>query len=126
MDGFIASLFVKVYTQQNQSSLIRKFKKMALDINAGIAGFLGVCLFTGGLRGSLHAKSEPQRARLFFWITTLGAVFFFVSTYALQFRSAHRQPANDTLFFFVWGFVGMLTLSTGVNAFRSRRQNKSI
>ena len=88
--------------------------------------FLAYVFSQAGCAAVCRQKSEPQRARLFFWITTLGAVFFFVSTYALQFRSAHRQPANDTLFFFVWGFVGMLTLSTGVNAFRSRRQNKSI
>lgn len=97
---------------------------IALDVNAGIAGFLGVCLFTGGLRGSVHARTDLPKARLFCWITLLGAAFFFLSTYALQFRSDHRQPDNDTFFFFVWGFVGVLALSTGINAFRPRRWKK--
>ncbi len=94
------------------------------DITVGIASFLGLMLFMGGLMGSNHAGHNKEHARLCCWLTLLGTAFLDASLFYLQFDSSHHQAEADGIVVFLWGFTAAMAALTVVRAFRPYRLRK--
>ena len=88
------------------------------QLSGALTGCLGLFLFLLGLAGSQRVGTNHAQARLYFWVTLLGAAFFDLATYGIQFHSAFRRPDMDGPIFFAWGLTGVMSLMTGFNALR--------
>jgi hypothetical protein len=95
-----------------------------VDIIVGIASFLGLMLFMGGLIGSNHAGQRKEQARMSCWLTLLGTAFLDVSLFYLQFDSNHHQAGADGFVVFLWGVTIAMALMTVVRAIRPYRLRK--
>ncbi|MBA3824114.1 MAG: hypothetical protein H0X24_09485 [Ktedonobacterales bacterium] len=88
------------------------------QLNGALTGCLGLLLFLIGLAGSQRAGDKPAQARLFLWLTLLGAAFFDVATYGIQFHSPYRRPDMDGAIIFAWSLTGSMALLTAINVVR--------
>ncbi len=69
-------------------------------------------MFLIGLAGSQHVGENRAQARLYLWLTLLGAAFFDLGTYGIQFHSPYRRPDMDGVILFSWCLTGTLSLMT--------------
>jgi hypothetical protein len=88
------------------------------QLNGALTGCLGLALFLIGLVGSQRAGENRSQARLFLWLTLLGAAFFDVATYGIQFHSPYRRPDMDSAVVIGWGVTGSVALLTTINVLR--------
>jgi hypothetical protein len=88
------------------------------QVTGALMGYLGLFLFLIGLAGSQRVGSDRAQARLFLWVTLLGAAFFDVATYGIQFHSMYRKPDMDGPVIFAWSLTGTLALLTAINVVR--------
>jgi hypothetical protein len=82
-----------------------------------VAGALGLSVFFLGLWSSRRFKDDPDKVKLAFWFTLLGAALLDTSTYALRASAFIAHLGGVGPVFFAWSYTAMMVLIVGAKTF---------